>query len=208
MAKNPQRPPQKLTLAEHDVVEVRRPLWRVHTIVGPHALRWNELRHYGPARTMRWDPHPPPPAEHPDYAVSYAALDPVTVFAEVFQLPRAIIVAPDRALAGWVPTRALRLLDLTGDWALRNGASASLFAAPKSTTRAWALAICDRWPDLDGLLVPSTMTMKPMVVLFAQAANSFPVRPNFTRTLHDPSARHIIDWSAATLGWPVSGPET
>ena len=204
MAKNPQRPPGTLTIEARDLVELSSPLWRVHTVTGPHALRWDELRHFGPALTMRWDPHPPPPAMHAAHAVSYTALDPTTAFAEVFQRTRAIVVASDRALVGWQPSRPLTLLDLTGDWALRNGASASLFAAPKSTTRAWAAAIHRQRPELGGLLVPSTMTGKEMVVLFAPAADSFPAFPAFARVLNDPAARRIIDWSASVLRWPVS----
>lgn len=204
MAKNPQRPPATLTFDTRDLVTFSSPLWRVHTVTGPHALRWNELRHFGPARTMRWDPHPPPPSVHANHGVSYTAADPSTAFAEVFQRNRAIVVAADRALVGWQPSRPLGLLDMTGDWALRNGASASLFAAPKPTTRAWAAAIHHQRPDFEGLLVPSTMTGKEMVVLFGPASDSFPAFPAFARVLDDPAARRIIDWSASVLRWPVS----
>lgn len=98
----------------------------------------------------RWDPHPEPPADQPSHGVLYAASDVTTSLAEVFQGRRSLTLSDDRALAGWEPTRALRLLDLTGTWAVRNGASASLHAADKSTCRAWAREIRDRWPASTG----------------------------------------------------------
>lgn len=204
LPKNPQTPPHRLVVEAADILIGSPNLWRVHTVVGAHALRWDELRHFGPARTMRWDPHPAPSGVHPTHGVSYAATGPETAFAEVFQSNRAIVVGPDRALVGWTPARDLQLLNMRGDWALRNGASASLFAAPKLTTRAWAAAIHEQHPYLDGLFVPSTMTGKDMVVLFTPAADSFPRFPSFSRLLDDPAARSIIDWSASELRWAVS----
>lgn len=44
----------------------RGALWRVFRTAGPHALAWNELRHYGPIPGMRFDPQPPPPSTDPD----------------------------------------------------------------------------------------------------------------------------------------------
>lgn len=116
---------------------------------------------------------------------------------------RGIRLSSDLALTGWVPTRDLRLLDLASDWALRNGASASLHSAPKPTCRAWARAIHTTWPDIDGLLTASTMTGNEMCVLFTAAEDTFPARPAPARVLDDPALRGIIDSVHHALGWPV-----
>ncbi len=191
-AKNPRRPPQPLTARDDDFIGYDGGLWRIHRTAGRYRQRWDQLRNWGPV-DARWDPHPEPPAEQPDSAVLYAATDVTTAFGEVFQERRAITISDGRA----------RLLDLTQTWAVRNGASASLHAAPKSTCRAWSQAIHATWPALDGLYVPSTMTLRPMVVLFAPAANSFPDTPSFARGLQHPYLAAVLIDAAAQLDWPV-----
>jgi hypothetical protein len=163
------------------------------------------MRDFGPIQNCRWDPHPEPRGSHPGVTVLYAATDPTTALAEVFQSRRSITVSGQRAIAGWSPARELRLLDLmNGSWALRNGASASLDSAPKNTCRAWARAIAATWADLDGLYVRSTMTGLPMVVLFAPAGDSFPGNPAFARPLDHPVLAPLITKAADDLGgWPI-----
>lgn len=201
-AKNPRRPGKPLTARDSDFVSYNDGLWRIHRTTGPYRQRWNQMRTWGPADS-RWDPHPDPPAEHPDSAVLYAATDTTTAFGEVFQDRRALTLSGSRALVGWTAARALRLLELTSTWAVRNRASASLHAAPKSTCRAWARAIRNTWPTLDGLYVPSTITLLPMVVLFAPAADSFPAGPNVARRLDHPDLATIVIDAADQLDWPV-----
>ena len=90
----------------------------------------------------RWDPHPEPPGDHPGEGVLYTAGDLMTCVAEVFADTRIIDTRCDTpVLQIWQATRAMRLLDLSGQWALRNGASAALDSAPRSTCRAWARAV-------------------------------------------------------------------
>ncbi len=48
-------------------------LWRVHRTSGEYVVPGNRLRYWGPASTMRFDPHEPPPRVQ-DRGVSYAAL--------------------------------------------------------------------------------------------------------------------------------------
>ena len=56
--------------------------------------------------------------------------------------------------------------------------------APKDTCRAWAAAIHDQLGDrLDGLLVPSTVTGDPVVVLLSRSVDAFPTAPSFSRNL-------------------------
>ena len=101
-------------------------------------------------------------------------------------------------MTAWEPLRALRLLDLSGTWPLRNHASAALLAAPRSTCQAWSRTIYRTWTDLDGLHVTSTMTGRINVVLWTAAADSFPDAPSFTRPLSHPLVWSIV--KAAAMG--------
>lgn len=98
-------------------------VWRVHRTSGEHVVPWDQLRYWGPAATMRFDPHEPPPHSQ-DRGVSYAALTVPTALAEVFQQRR--VINTERLtpyLTGWSPARSLTLLDLTGTWPIQSGAS-------------------------------------------------------------------------------------
>ncbi|WP_300681587.1 RES family NAD+ phosphorylase [Nocardioides sp.] len=182
--KRPSRPPVVLTRRAEDVIEVRPVLWRVHPTVGQHVLGWSTLRQWGPAVSARFDPHPMPTGQHPGLGVTYAATDLATSVAEVFQYDRVIDTVTGRPKAtSWQPIRPLRLLDLTGEWALRNGASHSFASGPRATCRAWARAIAATWPDLDGVSSLSTLTGRPVVALWAPAADSFPASPDFSEHL-------------------------
>lgn len=182
--KRPTKPQAPLTRRDSDVLVEQPVLWRVHRTVGENVLAWSALRHWGPAVTMRFDPHPPPAGIHREIGVSYVALDLATAVVEVFQQQRVIDVAGGRPKAtSWRPTRPLHLLDLTGDWALRNGASHSLVSGPRSTCRTWARAIAETWPDLDGLWSQSTLTGRTNITLWTPAADSFPTNPDFSEYL-------------------------
>lgn len=201
--KNPDSPAGTLTRTGDDMIEILPVLWRIHRTTGPHVLAWNGFRTFGPLRTARFDPHPPNCGTHPGRGVSYAALDVATAVAEVFQQTRTVRAASDVRLTAWTPTRPLRLLDLSGDWALHNGASHSLYAAPRRTCRNWSRAIRGTWPDLDGLWAPSTMTGQSVVALYEHAADSFPPRPSFTRALSNPYVWVLITAAANRVGYTV-----
>lgn len=135
---------------------------------------------------MRHDPQPEPAGSSVE-GVLYTATSLATALAETFQATRVVdsrSFAPQ--VTAWTPTRALRLLDLTGSWALRNGAAFPPPTAPKSTCRAWARQIRATWPDLDGLWAPSTMTGCTNVVLWNPARTSFPAAPDLSRPLAEP----------------------
>lgn len=129
--KVPRRPPPSLTRADHDILTLQPVLWRIHRTRGEHVLPWNGFRSYGPLPSGRYDPHPPPPADQPEHGIAYAADNLTTAVAEVFQTSRRVNpVAPgDLYATSWTPLRPLRLLDLTGDWALWNGAAHALVSA-------------------------------------------------------------------------------
>ncbi|WP_083562261.1 RES family NAD+ phosphorylase [Mycobacterium malmoense] len=198
--KVPRTPPNRLAREPDDVVDYAGILWRVHRSKGEYVRPWNELRTYGPLASMRWDPHPGlSPATHPD-GVLYAATDVATSLAEVYQTTRVIDTrAGAPRLTAWQPTRPLRLLDLSGTWLLRNGASAALLAAPRSICRRWAGAIYANWPELDGLYAPSTMTGQLSVALWSAAADSIPTTPAFSRPLTQPLVWSLAQAAAAEI---------
>lgn len=152
---------------------------------------------------MRWDPHPSPTGDHPGYGITYAAVDVATAVAEVFQTNRVVPISSDVCLTSWTPVRALRLLDLTGDWALRNEAAHALHAARRSTGRAWSNAIRDTWRWLDGLWAPSTLTGRPVIALYEPAAGSFPAVPAFSRTLDNAVVWSVVADAARGIGYRI-----
>src|SRR5699024_10710136 len=80
----------------------------------------------------------------------------------------------------------------------------SLPQAPRSTCRAWASAIHEQLGErIDGLLVPSTVTGEPMVVLFARSSDAFPIAPSFSRTLEPADVLTLAVRVRRRLGWPI-----
>ena len=203
--KLPPEPSLPLVRRPDDLHRVGRgtALWRVHPTAGPYVTPWDRLRYVGPT-TSRFDPQPPP-LRPSGRGVTYASLDVATVLAEAFQRTRVVDVhrrAP--YLTGWQPARPLTLLDLTGTWPIRNGASHTLTTGPRAVCRAWARAIDEQWPDLDGLWTLSTMTGRPTVALFTAAADAFPRRPAFSRPLSTPALQGALRQAAAEVGYQVA----
>lgn len=179
-------------------------LWRIHPSRGTHVRPWNQLRFYGPTAN-RFDPHPPPPRLHTDYAVSYAAPDPYTPFAEVYQRGRVInLRAGAPYLTGWQITRPLRLLDLTGHWPTANGASHAINNHRHDHCRAWAHAIHDHPAKVDGLLHTSAMLGRPAITLFTPATDSFPPTPQFSRALDDAALYPLIVAAARRFNYRIT----
>lgn len=119
------------------------------------------------------------------------------------QISRVVTLSGETCLTSWTPVRALRLLDLTGDWALRNEAAHALHAARRSTGRAWSNAIRDTWPWLDGLWTPSTLTGRPVVALYETAADSFPAVPAFSRALDNAVVWSVVADAARGIGYRI-----
>ncbi|EFL08804.1 RES family NAD+ phosphorylase, partial [Streptomyces sp. AA4] len=164
----------------HDVVSVQPEtrLVRIFTAHGNHPQQWNTFRYTGPLPHGRFDQQTPGrgggPVTDPGNGVLYFGLTVRTSVAEVFQTtstvdrttrgPRLVVVRP---------TRVLRLLDLTGLWPTRVGASQEISSGPKKITQAWARAIRGAMPDLDGLWYRSSMDAgKPSVCLWDPPAGA------------------------------------
>ncbi len=198
--------PEDLTITPEDlcVVASDTVVWRVHRTSGEHVVPWDRLRYWGPAATMRFDPHQPPPRVQ-NRGVGYTALNVPTALAEVFQQRRVINTRRGSPyLTGWSPARPLTLLDLTGTWPIRAGASHALNTGRRDHARAWARAIHTVHPELDGLWHRSSMTGDLAIALFTQAADSFPIRPLFSLPLDHPGLRGHLLAAAEQIGYRLT----
>jgi hypothetical protein len=188
MAKFPP-PPSVERLREirdaEDVVAVApiSALARIYLAGGRYPSNWNAFRTVGPVAAGRFDPHPPTddgrPVEAPGCGVLYAAVDLRTCVAESFQLAR---VVDRRAGRPWLvifrPTRVLRLLDLSGTWPTRAGASQAISSGPRERSRAWARAVVEAYDDIDGMWYRSSMDAgRPAVCLWERARDAMPASP-------------------------------
>lgn len=197
--------PGPLTFTDPDTSDIQVPLWRIAATTGAHTRPWNMGRAVGPLPTQRWDPHLPPLSQQPARAVLYAATSLLPAVAETWQAARHIDTATGTpVIVRFIPERPLRLLDVTarGQWAIRNGASASLPHAPRDTCRAWARAIVSAQPDLDGLLAPSTMT-GTNVVLFVPGIAALPATPSHSYPAADPAVRAVLAQVAHRIGYTI-----
>jgi len=186
---------KSLLRAREDVVAVHTAtrLVRVFSSGGVHHQRWNSFRHTGPLPHARFDTHPlgqgGGASTAPDQGVLYFGLSVRTSVAEVFQQtsivdrttrkPHLVVVAP---------TRTLKLLDLTGLWPTRAGASQEISSGAKDLTQAWARSIRAAFPDLDGLWYRSSMDSgHPAVCLWdPPAGTALPVAPEVLLPLDYP----------------------
>jgi hypothetical protein len=194
--------PSELYYADEDIRIVDPvPLWRIHKTGGDFPTAWNELRWWGPGRSMRFDAHVPPPSVQ-DRGVCYSALEVPTAIAEVYQQTRVINrFREGHWLTAWVPARPLYLLDLTGYWPIKAGASYTINTGRKDHCRKWAEAIYTAWPDIDGLLSHSSMTGADMATLFTHAADNFPAYPSFSEPLSHPGLRDDLLFVADQIGY-------
>ena len=196
---------RSLGLHAEDVVAVapHSILWRIHRTTGLHVAAWNALRYFGPVDGMRFEPHDPPPHAQTK-GVFYAALDVRTCVAEVFQRGRTV----DRHdgnpyLTGMRLTRTVRLLDLSGSWPTRAGASQAINSGPRPRASAWARTIRAAY-DVDGLWYPSSMRGGGLcVALFDTAADALPVSPTVSVPLAHPALANPLAAYAGDLGYAL-----
>jgi hypothetical protein len=179
-------------------------VWRIHHRAGAHPGAWNRFRHFGPLPTMRFDHHLLPPREQAR-GIVYAALRVYTCFAEVFQETRTI----ERSRAGpWLAGielgRAVSLVDLTGTWPTKAGASMALSSGRRDRARAWSQRIYEDYPGVEGLYYPSSMDgNQPAVALYERALDALAARPLFHRALSDPALDGAVARAARLFNYAV-----
>lgn len=125
---------------------------------------------------------------------------------EVFQATRMIrtgVGAP--TLAVFETRRALRLLDLTdSDWIAVAGGNAAISSGDRAAARAWARAIAERYPSLDGVVSASSLVPTARVVaLWKSAENALPQHPSALIRLDRPEMAGVIDRIADRYGYVV-----
>lgn len=214
MAKLPWPPGTDLLQAvrePHDVVALApvTALARIYRAGGAHPMSWHGFRTVGPIATARFDPHPVTQAESPrpapGYGVLYAGLTMRTALAEVFQAARVV----DRQTgAPWLAVfrlrRAVRLLDLTGTWPTRAGASQAIASGRRDRARAWARAIFAAYDDVDGLWYRSSMDAgRPAVCLWERARPALPSRAEANLPLDAPALFLPLARAARQLGYLI-----
>jgi len=208
VAKLPE-PPDRAALRRLDppvhVLPAQSWIARVYFAGGRHPSAWNGFRDWGPSPLARFDHHLPDADGHPHRqarAVLYGAPEGLTCIAEVFQQSRAIDrVRRDPFLAIFPLARPVRLLDLTGEFATRMGASLAIHSGPRDRTRRWAIALDDAYA-LAGFRYLSSMHPGAIAyVLNERARDALPASPSFNRALSDPILTDTIDACAARLGY-------
>jgi hypothetical protein len=183
-------------------------LARVYYTSSAHPLAWNQFRSFGPLN-FRWDHHLPTVAGEPREqgpTVYYAAANAVTCLAEVFQATRRI----DRVYqAPWLvifnTLRALSLLDLTGDFATRMGASVAIHSGSRGRARGWARDLYQAFADAEGLVCASMYGGAPAFALNERALRAplFPPHPEFHRALADDVLLDPLKHAAQALGYAL-----
>lgn len=200
--------PTTLHFQQSDYKTWQKPLFRVYTKKGSHPVRWDTFREYGPMPNCRWDYHPLPLGDHPSVGIQYTASNPTTALVETFKTTRIIAISKNQEIAGWLPNRPLRLLDLTRNWPIRNTAGLALTFGEYPVCQAWARQIAAQAPaSLDGLLAYSNHTggRARAVVLFQSAKNALPRNPIFSFPLSSPQAAIFIRKVCTDTGYRVEG---
>jgi hypothetical protein len=201
MPKLPNPPSPLATALASATLAAGTQLFRIYFAGGSHPGGWNGFRYFGPTNA-RFDHHDPPRRVQTK-GIFYAARDPVTCLAEVFQATRVI----DRAgnapwLVGFEITRDVVLLDLTGTWPTRAGASMAINSGPRPKARAWSRAIYAAYPRVEGLFYGSSMhANRPSYALYERALSALPSAPMFHRALSDPSLLRRLNAAATALGY-------
>ena len=184
-------------------------LARVYYTSSAYPLPWNQFRSFGPL-SFRWDHHLPTAGGEPheqERTVYYAAVNAVTCLAEVFQATRRI----DRVYqAPWLVVfntlRPLLLLDLTGDFATRMGASGAIHSGSRVRARGWARDLYEAFPAVEGTLYASPMHGgAPALALNERVLRTplFPPHPEFHRALADDVLLDPLKQAAQALDYAL-----
>lgn len=180
-------------------------LARVYFTAGAHPTRWNEFRRYGPTNA-RFDHHLPDAhgqARDQQRAVLYCAGNAITCLAEVFQQTRRI----DRVRnAPWLAVfelqRPLKLLDLSGSYPTRVGASMAINTGSRVRAREWARSFYEAHADLQGVYYASSMhANQGAIALNDRAPAAVAGHPRFNRALADDTLLDVLKHAAAALGY-------
>lgn len=179
---------------------------RIFFAGGRHPMTWREFRYFGPT-TSRFDPHPPPAQLHAHLGIMYVApamasarsiTVPVlkTCLAEVFRDTGHIDLQADLPyFASFVLRRDLVLLDLAdSEWLSDADGNAAISSGPREQSRKWARAIAGAYPNLDGLIYPSSHNPAARsAALWRSSRSAIPARSALHMPLSDLALRDAIE---------------
>jgi hypothetical protein len=180
-------------------------LARVYFSAGAHPTGWNQFRRFGPTNA-RFDHHLPDAhgqARVQQRAVLYCATNATTCLAEVFQQTRRI----DRVRAApWLAVfelqRPLQLLDLSGAYPTRAGASMAINSGSRVRAREWARSFYEAYGGLQGVYYPSSMhANQGALALNDRAPAAVAEHPRFNRALADDALLDVLKHAAAALAY-------
>jgi hypothetical protein len=184
-------------------------LARIYRSRGEHPQVWNQFRYFGPLNS-RWDHHLSNEAGAPRVqlrGIYYAATNAKTCLAESFQATRRI----DRVFqAPWLVVfqtlARVKLLDLTGDFATRMGASMAIHSGSRGRARGWARDLYQAYPEVQGILYAASMHGGQHAIALNERAVKeplFPEHPLFHRALADDAMIDTLKHAAGDLGYAL-----
>ena len=183
-------------------------LARLYYTAGRHPTVWNAFRYVGPLNA-RWDHHLPNAGEPEvqERGIYYTARDAKSCLAEVFQHTRRI----DRAFqAPWLvvfeTVAPLSVLDLTGDFTTRMGASMAIHSGNRERARGWARDLYEAYGDIQGIQYASSMTGGAAALALNERALKMPLfaaHPLFHRALADDVMLDPLKHAAQALGYAL-----
>jgi RES domain len=184
-------------------------LARIYYSRGEHPQVWNQFRYFGPLNS-RWDHQFSNDAGGPlaqSRGIYYASADAKTCLAEAFQAARRIdrvFQAP--RLVVFETLARLKLLDLTGDFATRMGASMAIHSGSRGRARGWARDLYDAYPEVHGILYAASMHGGRHAIALNERAlkdRLFPEHPLFHRALADDVMLDTLKHAARALGYAL-----
>lgn len=108
-------------------------------------------------------------------------------------------------MVGFELASPIDLLDLTGVWPTRAGASMALNSGPRPRARRWSQSIYEAYADLHGLYSASSMhANQPLITLHERARDALPPHPVVHRPLNDPALLLGLDRAAVELGYDLA----
>ena len=178
-------------------------LWRIYFRGSRFPTGWSHFRDFGPTGA-RFDHHTLPKRQQ-ERGIVYLATQSITCVAEVFQ-PSGVVDLQngDPMIVAFRTIAPLRLLDLSGHWPTRAGASMAINSGSHHRARAWSRTIYRAYPNVHGLWYCSSMNANaPCLALYERARFALPTAPSFHASLSDPRLLVPLSRHAATLNYLI-----
>ncbi len=193
---------------ETKLLPVGTVLARISFAGGAHPVQWNTFKNFGPGNG-RFDHHlanAAGEARGQQRSIFYFAANALTCFAEVFQDTRRI----DRFRnAPWLAVFELnqecRLLDLTGAYTTRVGASMAINTGNRRTARLWAREFYEAYQDLTGSTMRHlcTATSRPSLLTIEHGKSRL-YRPSPNSIVRLPTSPCSTCSSIAPIRWDMA----